>query len=325
MKETFTFSSGRIKLPVRIFCQWRNAHGRKNLLSFLALPVRDFSLLFMSTQGDGMEIFMKTLALVGKSGTGKSYRSLDLARENNIKAIIDDGLLIFGNRILAGSSAKHEKTRMASVKRAIFSDDSHARSLQYALQENEIDSVLILGTSDKMVNQIASRLNLLPIEKTFYIEDIATPEEIETAAVMRNQQGKHVIPAPVFEVKKQFSGYFLRSLIPHSKRNLINVEETIIRPTYSYLGEFKISPKVFSDICIYEISKLENIAEVLKVKSIPLSNGYINIYIEIALAAPCSIPELGGHIQKVVASTIEDSTSIIVNSTDILVKNIKDF
>lgn len=267
---------------------------------------------------------MKTFALVGKSGTGKSYRSLDLARENNIEAIIDDGLLIFGNRILAGSSAKHEKTRMASVKRAIFSDDSHARSLQNALKKNEINSVLILGTSDKMVNQIAARLNLLPIEKTFYIDDIATPEEIETAAIMRNQQGKHVIPAPVFEVKKQFSGYFLRSLIPHSRRSTAE-EETIIRPTYSYLGEFKISPKVFSDICIFEISRLENIAEVSKVKSIPLSNGYINIYIEISLCAPCNIPELCEHIQKLVATTIEDSTSIIVNNTDILVKNIKNF
>ena len=268
---------------------------------------------------------MKTFALVGKSGTGKSYRSLDLAREYNIEAIIDDGLLIFGNRILAGSSAKHEKTRMASVKRAIFSDDNHARSLQYALQENEIDSVLILGTSDKMVNQIASRLNLLPIEKTFYIEDIATPEEIETAAVMRNQQGKHVIPAPVFEVKKQFSGYFLRSLIPHSKRNLINAEETIIRPTYSYLGEFKISPRVFSDICVFEISKIKNVSEVLKVKSTPLSNGYINIYIEISILKPCNIPVLGDAIQKTVVSTIEDSTSIIVNSVDVFVKSIKNF
>lgn len=267
---------------------------------------------------------MKTLALVGKSGTGKSYRSLDLARENNIEAIIDDGLLIFGNRILAGSSAKHEKTRMASVKRAIFSDNSHARSLQEALQKNEINSVLILGTSDKMVNQIASRLDLLPIEKTFYIEDIATPEEIETAAVMRNQQGKHVIPAPVFEVKKQFSGYFLRSLIPHSKRN-INVEETIIRPTYSYLGEFKISPKVFTDICIFEISKLDGVAEVTKVKSLPLSNGYINVNIEISISYPCNIPGLCSRIQSVVAHTIEDSTSIIVNNTDIFAKNIKNF
>lgn len=267
---------------------------------------------------------MKTFALVGKSGTGKSYRSLDLARENSIEAIIDDGLLIYGNRILAGSSAKHEKTRMASVKRAIFSNDSHAMSLQKALQENEINSVLILGTSDKMINQIASRLNLLPIEKTFYIEEVATPEEIEAAAIMRNQQGKHVIPAPVFEVKKQFSGYFLRSLIPHSKRN-IKEEETIIRPTYSYLGEFKISPRVFSDICVFEISKIKNISEVLKVKSTPLSNGYINIYIEISLASPCNIQELGKKIQTIIASTIEDSTSIIVNSIDVFVKSIKNF
>ena len=37
----------------------RNAHGRKNLLSFLAIRIRDFSLLLVPTYGGGMEIFMQ--------------------------------------------------------------------------------------------------------------------------------------------------------------------------------------------------------------------------------------------------------------------------
>ncbi len=36
----------------------RNAHGRKNLLSFLATRIRELSLLFVPTCGGGMEIFM---------------------------------------------------------------------------------------------------------------------------------------------------------------------------------------------------------------------------------------------------------------------------
>ncbi|MBR5155593.1 MAG: Asp23/Gls24 family envelope stress response protein [Clostridia bacterium] len=264
---------------------------------------------------------MKTFALVGKSGTGKSFRSLDIAHKNNIEAVIDDGLLISHNRVLAGKSAKHENSRMASVKRAIFAEDSHVFSIKSAILSNNIGSVLILGTSEKMVNQIAQRLDLLPIEKIFYIEDIATPEEIKLASNMRNIQGKHIIPVPVFEVKKQFSGYFLRSLFPHGRRDK-ELEKTIMRPTYSYLGNFRIAPKVFSDICKYEVSKIDDVSDVLKVKSISDTDNCIDIYIDVCLDFPCDIPQISTDIQSRVSAAIEDSTSIIVNNVNVFIKSL---
>ncbi|MCR5340631.1 MAG: hypothetical protein K6E60_04715, partial [Saccharofermentans sp.] len=45
------------------------------------------------------------IAFVGPSGTGKSTRAIKVARDNNIHYIIDDGLLINGSRIVAGTSA----------------------------------------------------------------------------------------------------------------------------------------------------------------------------------------------------------------------------
>ena len=48
----------------------------------------------------------KTMALVGKSGTGKSFRSKIIADQYHCQLIIDDGLLIKGDRIIAGRSAK---------------------------------------------------------------------------------------------------------------------------------------------------------------------------------------------------------------------------
>lgn len=265
---------------------------------------------------------MKTFALVGKSGTGKSFRSLDIAHKNNIEAVIDDGLLISQHRVLAGKSAKHESTRMASVKRAIFAEDAHIESVKSAISENNIHSVLILGTSDKMVLLIAERLGLAPIERTFYIEDIATPEEIEIASNIRSKQGKHIIPVPMFEVKKQFSGYFLRSLLPQGKRDEES-EKTIIRPTYSYLGKFRISPKVISDICRYEISKLDGVCDIIKIKSISDAEGCIDIFTDISLSFPCNIPKTSAEIQSKVSRAIEDYTSIIVKNVNIYVKSLE--
>ena len=49
---------------------------------------------------------IEVYAFVGPSGTGKSYRAQMVAGAYNIKFIIDDGLLVKENAIVAGQSAK---------------------------------------------------------------------------------------------------------------------------------------------------------------------------------------------------------------------------
>ena len=55
---------------------------------------------------------MKVYAFVGPSGTGKSYRAQMVASANDIHYIIDDGLLINENEVLAGTSAKKAPTKI---------------------------------------------------------------------------------------------------------------------------------------------------------------------------------------------------------------------
>ena len=38
---------------------------------------------------------MKVYSFTGKSGTGKSYQAIRVAKEKGIPALIDDGLLIY--------------------------------------------------------------------------------------------------------------------------------------------------------------------------------------------------------------------------------------
>ena len=44
-----------------------------------------------------------------------------------------------------------------------------------------------------MVQKIAANIGLPPIQKTIYIDEIATPEEIQEARRSRVTEGKHVI------------------------------------------------------------------------------------------------------------------------------------
>ena len=122
---------------------------------------------------------IQVFALVGESGSGKSFRAKLVAQKYGIELIIDDGLLIRNNHILAGNSAKKEKSFLAAVKVALFDDKSHRDTVAKSLQEERFKKILIIGTSIKMVNKIAARLQLPLPSKIIKIEDIATKEEIE--------------------------------------------------------------------------------------------------------------------------------------------------
>lgn len=213
---------------------------------------------------------MRVYAFVGPSGTGKSYRAQMVAGENNISYIIDDGILINENEVVAGESAKKAPTKIETVKHAIFIDEKERKKMVKAIKKYKPESILILGTSDGMVEKIAKNLELPEIQKTIYIQEVATKDEMETARNIRITQGKHVIPVPTFEIKKDFSGYILDPLqIFKSKGNgnkpYIS-EKSIIRPTFSYLGNFTISDTVFRQIVEYLAGKEEGISKIIRTR-----------------------------------------------------------
>ena len=216
---------------------------------------------------------MQVYAFVGKTGTGKSYNALKVAKSYDIKYIIDDAILINETKVVAGRSAKTEASKIASVKAAIFFYEDRRKEMIAAIKKEKIDKILLLGTSDEMVAKIAENLKLGPIQKTIYIEDIATPEKIEEARKSRNEEGKHVVPVPTFEIKKQFSGYFIDPLRMFDiyRRESSNMyeaessEKTIIRPTYSYLGKFRISDNVIKEIITHVVGEIEGVYKVEKV------------------------------------------------------------
>jgi len=145
---------------------------------------------------------MNVIGLCGRSGTGKSHHALSVAREMKIEAIVDDGLLIAGNRILAGRSAKAERTKMAAVRRAIFQDESQASDVRSALAAMAPQSILILGTSHGMLEEIRAALQLPEYARILEIEELASPEDLQTARLLRDEEGTHVIPVARSEVRR---------------------------------------------------------------------------------------------------------------------------
>ncbi len=195
---------------------------------------------------------MRVVGFIGPSGTGKSYRALWVAKERNIHYIIDDGLFINFRRIIAGRSAKKEPTKIGSIKTALFYDAAHRQQVMDAIARRAPKAVLVLGTSEGMVDKIAEMLQLGKVNEKVYIHEVASEFEIQQAINTRSGQGKHVIPVPSMELKKDFSGYFLDPLQifkRKAKGHFQHIgEKSVVRPPFSYYGKYTIS-----DYAIYQL------------------------------------------------------------------------
>ena len=268
---------------------------------------------------------IKVYAFVGPSGTGKSYRAQMVASEKDIHFIIDDGLLINDNEIIAGTSAKKAPTKIETVKHALFYEDDEKKPIERALKEYKPPKILILGTSDGMVQKIAANLGLPEISETTYITDVATEEEIQTARNMRVTEGKHVIPVPTFELKKDFSGYLLDPLQIFKSKGIGQKpyisEKTIIRPTFSYLGRFTISDTVFRQIMEYLAEKMPAIYRVIRTRVTSTEAGP-TIYMEVTVMYGCNIQETLKEFKTKARKEIENLTAMNVVALDVVAKNI---
>ena len=271
---------------------------------------------------------IKVYAFVGPSGTGKSYRAQMVAGENNISYIIDDGLLIKDNQVIAGVSAKKAPTKIETVRNALFIKNEQRQEIIKTIKKYKPDSILILGTSDGMVKKIAENLELPEISKTIYINEVATEVEMENAKRMRTTQGMHVIPVPTFEIKKDFSGYLLDPLQifkyrGKGKQAYIS-EKSIIRPTFSYIGNFTISDNVFKQIIEIVANKFPGVHRIVKIrvsKEKDFEAG-VNLYLEVMLVYGCNIPETLSTLKRRIINNIENLTAMNVVSTEIIAKGI---
>ena len=268
---------------------------------------------------------MKVYAFVGPSGTGKSYRAQMVASENNINFIIDDGLFIKDNEIIAGESAKKAPTKIETVKKALFIQKEQREEMKKAIKQYKPERILILGTSDGMVQKIAQNLNLPPIEKIIYIQEIATPQEIQEARRSRVTEGQHVIPVPTFEIKKDFSGYILDPLQifkfkGRGAKPYIS-EKSIIRPTFSYMGNFTISDTVFRQLTEYLAKREKAIFRVLKTRVENYGEGP-SIYLEVMVEYGYNVIDAVENFKAKVIREIEKQTTMNVKSMDIVIKGI---
>ena len=98
-------------------------------------------------------------------------------------------------------------------------------------------------------------------------------------------------------------------------------EKSVVRPTYSYLGEYKISEKVMGDIAECVKRESDGVYEVVKVALSPVQEG-VDIFITANFNFGVPLADTAKDFQKNVVAKIEEMTAFNVNRLDLEVKDI---
>ena len=270
---------------------------------------------------------MEVVAFVGPSGTGKSHRAIGVAFDNKCDAIIDDGLLIKGTKILAGTSAKNEDNRIQAVKRAIFTDNEHAKVVREALAQSNIRRLLIIATSDNMINKIIGRLGLDKPVKTVYISQIATKAEIKKARYSRLHDGKHIVPVPSVELKPHFTGYFADlpyNIFSKQRRQEKNADRSIVRPAFSFYGKLLIADSAIEDIINIIAKKMDGVERItdLRVRRRSDNSKGIVIYVEVVLYYGEKLFVVTRQLQAKIKKKVEYMTAMQVKNVNVSIRSL---
>ena len=264
----------------------------------------------------------KVYALVGRSGTGKSFRSKLVAEKYGIELIIDDGLLIKGDKIISGKSAKKEKVFLKAIKTALFDEEEHRAEVMASLQKEHFKRILIIGTSERMVLKIASRLKLPEPNSIFKIEDFASREEIETAINIRNREGKHVIPVPTIEITRNYPQIVYDSLRIFLKRRLSTpwnkkvFEKTIVRPEFGKRGKITMSEAALTQMVIHCLDEFDSEIKVKKVLVKTEADGY-NLNVKLKMPIKLQISSTLRELQRYIADSLERYGGVFVTEVNI--------
>ena len=273
---------------------------------------------------------IKVYALIGQSGSGKSFRSRSVIEKHNIDLLIDDGLIIKDDKILSGRTAKNADNILDAVGTAIFEDKQHRNEARVTLEKHPFSRVLVLGTSEKMIRRICGELLLPAPAKIIRIEDIASQQEIDTARAHRNHHGSHVVPVPAFELQRSFPDMLVSSLkvlfqkgYGFFRKNYI-YQKSIVRPVYSGKGVIKLSEGALLQLVSQSVQGCDSRITVSRVRFYPQDAEYaIEVYV-IVPSKKINLTKILPRLQDSLITEIQNFSGILVRKLDVIIDKIND-
>jgi hypothetical protein len=272
---------------------------------------------------------VRTSALIGRSGTGKSFRAHLIAEKHGFDIIIDDGLIIKDRTILCGQSSKKQLTVLAAVRRALFDDPEYSSEARQALRKARFRAALILGTSMEMVVRIADALDLPRPSEVFKIEDVASADEMGAAKRGRTRRGVHSLPLPPVTVRLGLRGVLgsrvraLAAVVASRRKRRPLPSMTVQATDIPGNGEVVFTEPAIGQMvhhCIQEFDPRISMGRLTLT-----TRGALHA-IEIRVRIPFSRSTSGGlhDLREYIMRSLERHAGILVERVTLVVENVED-
>ena len=267
---------------------------------------------------------VRVTALIGRSGTGKSFRAQLIATRHGMDLIIDDGLLIRDQKILGGRSAKVAINAIAAVKAAVFHDPRAAQEARRRIAAMRPRRVLVLGTSAKMVQLITRRLGLPAPHRYLHIEEIASRAEIDAARAARESEGKHIIPVPPVEVRRDYAHMAIDAIRIFWQRGVLRNKGLVFEKTEvrgESRGAVSVSETALTQMvahCLHEHDPRLHLARVIVSKSTGAWALEAIVDVPSGLAVGSGLHDL----RELIMSSLQRYAGLVLSQVDVTVGNL---
>ena len=198
-----------------------------------------------------------------------------------------------------------------------------------------IDDGLLIRDGKKMIDKITAALNLPSVKYKIFIQDIVTPEQIELAQSMR-REGKHVIPLPSIEVKKDLPNYWIDSIrsfvtkknkdkskgkdkekdADNDKSRVSSEDKCIVRPRFSQLGRLTISENAIEQIVRHNLLKQNEFDGAAKIH-VDMNEFGVSIYCEMKIKFGIPMQQAIEHFQIATIRDLDEMTNLSVGRIDV--------
>ncbi|GHS98544.1 hypothetical protein AGMMS50276_20530 [Synergistales bacterium] len=266
---------------------------------------------------------IEVLGFVGAAGTGKSQRASQVARQNGIDFVIDDGLIVSKGQIMAGRSAKSEKNLVRAIRRALFQYDSHRREVLDFLRSHAPCRVMVIATSDQMLHKIAAKLGLNEPAQIIQITEVASEEDINNAIKERREKKQHVIPVSRTQIQRNFAGKLvsqIKDLFKGKERQ--DESRTVVKPPFSFDGAVTIDEEAIIEMTKRLLVIGEHVKRVRNLDLIPDGDNLnVELTIDIHLGDK-NVLYLARLLQKKITLGLTFFTGIEVSKVDIHINEV---
>jgi ABC-type oligopeptide transport system ATPase subunit len=262
---------------------------------------------------------VRVSALVGPSGSGKSFRARLVADKRGFEAIVDDGLIVVNGSVFGGHWAKKEKTLMAATRRAIFAETEAALEARKTLRDASIRRILVVATSIRMARRICENLCLPRPSEIIPVDSIATRQEIDLALHRRARWRTHSSPAVDVRFRKD-----LVPRIVEIARRMVSSGPVPGRMRMSQrpaVGSITVSESALVQMVYHCVAES---APSIAVRRVTASEASGMIDLHVSLALPYKSVDSGDlqDLKDTILHSIERYTGLMVRRVDVLVDEV---